>query len=93
MAAPALKVLAESDFITPEEYQRDPHYQEFAIPWDIPYIYLSTLERQDDTLIGLGVVRSQRQGHITPKQRDALLPLHPTCELQCPLILRSAALF
>jgi DNA-binding NarL/FixJ family response regulator len=77
MAAPALKVLAESDFITPEEYKRDPHYQEFAIPWDIPFICLSTLERQDDTLIGLAVVRSQRQGHITPKQRDVFAAIAP----------------
>lgn len=77
MNAPALKVMAESDFITPDEYQRDLHYQEFARPWDIPFICLTTLARQDDMLIGLAVLRSQQQGHITRQQRRTFAAIAP----------------
>ena len=77
MNAPILKVLAESDFISPSDYKRHPHYQEFARPWDIPYICLSTLERNSDLLIGLAVVRTHQQGHITDKQREIFAMLAP----------------
>lgn len=77
MAAPALKVMAECDFITSDEYKRDPHYQEFALPWGIPFICLATLERQNGMLIGLAVLRSQRQGHITDPQRKAFATIAP----------------
>jgi DNA-binding NarL/FixJ family response regulator len=77
MRAPVLKVLAESDFITPDEHARHPHYQEFARPWDIPFICLATLDRTDDLLVGLAVVRSQKQGHITPEQRAVFASIAP----------------
>lgn len=77
MHAPVLKVLSESDFITPDEYKRHPHYQEFAVPWGIPYICLATLERNDGMLIGLAVLRSKRQGHITSAQREVFATLAP----------------
>lgn len=77
MKAPPLKVMAESDFITPDEYKRHPHYQEFARPWDIPFICLATLERQNGMLIGLAVLRSQRQGHITGGQRRTFATIVP----------------
>lgn len=69
MHAPVLKSRAECDFMTPDEHARHPHYQEFAIPWDIPFICLTTLERHEDLLIGLAVLRSKSEGHITPEQR------------------------
>lgn len=75
--APLLKVLAESDFISEDERRRHPHYQEFAIPWNIPFICLAPLERQKDMLIGLAVVRTQEQGHITPQQREAFASIAP----------------
>jgi DNA-binding CsgD family transcriptional regulator len=77
MNAPVLKVLAESDFISSSDYKRHPHYQEFACPWDIPYICLSTLERSNDMLIGLAVVRTKQQGHISDKQRAIFAMLAP----------------
>lgn len=77
MNAPVLQVLAESDFITPDEYKRDAHYQEFAIPWGVPYICLCTLERRNDMLIGLSVSRSEREGHISDKQREIFTSLAP----------------
>jgi DNA-binding CsgD family transcriptional regulator len=75
--APALKVLAESDFITPEQHKAHPHYQEFARPWGIPYICLSTLDRRDGTLIGLAVCRAEQEGHITAAQREVFSALAP----------------
>jgi DNA-binding NarL/FixJ family response regulator len=77
MKAPALKVLAESDFMTPEEHARHPHYQEFARPWDIPFICLATLDRTENLLVGLAVVRSQKEGHISPEQRAVFASLAP----------------
>ena len=56
---------------------RDPHYQEFARPWDVPSICLTTLARQDGILIGLAVVRSQQQDHITRQQRRAFAAIAP----------------
>lgn len=75
--APILKVLAESDFITPEEYKRHPHYQGFAVPSGVPFICLSTLERNEDMVIGLAVLRSHKQGHITDQERQVFATLAP----------------
>jgi len=77
MEAPALKVLAESDFITPDEHERHPHYQEFARPFDIPYICLTTLDRPADGLIGLAVTRTGKQGHINSEQRRVFASVAP----------------
>jgi DNA-binding CsgD family transcriptional regulator len=77
MNAPVLKVLAECDFITPDEHKRHPHYAEFAHRWDLPYICLTTLEREEDMLIGLAVVRSQREGHISNEQRAVFTSMAP----------------
>lgn len=77
MAAGVLEVLAESDFLTADEHKHHPHYNEFARPWDIPYICLTTLERRSDLLIGLSVGRSEREGHISPAQRAVFASLAP----------------
>jgi DNA-binding CsgD family transcriptional regulator len=77
MTSPVLKVMAECDFLTPEEHAVHPHYNEFARPWDIPYICLATLERQKDLLIGLAVCRSEREGHIDDEQRRVFASLAP----------------
>jgi hypothetical protein len=77
MEAPVLKVLAESDFLTPDEHKRHPHYREFARPFDIPYICLATLDRPQNGLIGLAVTRSEKQGHIDAEQRRAFASIAP----------------
>ncbi|MBB6095755.1 DNA-binding CsgD family transcriptional regulator [Povalibacter uvarum] len=77
MDAPVLRALAEEDFITRDEYDRNPHYQEFAVPADVPYICLATLDRTADLLVGLAVLRSKEQGHITREQRDLFQALAP----------------
>jgi hypothetical protein len=40
--APVLKVIAEADFMAPEEWRRNPFYQEIAVPWDCPFIAMTT---------------------------------------------------
>ncbi len=77
MNAPLLKVMAECDFITPEEYRHHPHYREFAIPYGVPYICLATLDRSPGMLTGLAVNRTQRQGHITEPERAVFSSLAP----------------
>jgi DNA-binding CsgD family transcriptional regulator len=72
-----LTVIAEQDFITLDEYRRDTHYQEFAVPWDVPYICLTTVERREHLLVGLAVVRTQRQGHIDADGRRAFASIAP----------------
>jgi DNA-binding CsgD family transcriptional regulator len=77
ISRPPLTVIAESDFITPDDCKRDAHYQEFAIPWDVPYICLTTLERRAGLLVGLAVVRSKRQGHIDDFGRRVFSSIAP----------------
>jgi DNA-binding CsgD family transcriptional regulator len=77
MTSPVLRVMAECDFLAPDEHATNPHYNEFARPWGIPYICLATLERQSDLLIGLAVLRSERQGHISREQREVFASLAP----------------
>jgi DNA-binding CsgD family transcriptional regulator len=77
ISRPPLTVIAESDFITPDACKRDAHYQEFAIPWDVPYICLTTLERRAGLLVGLAVVRSKRQGHIDDLGRRVFSSIAP----------------
>jgi DNA-binding CsgD family transcriptional regulator len=77
MRAAILKVQAENDFITPDEHRTHPHYNEFARPWDIPYICLATLDRCEDLLVGLAVLRSEKQGHINAQERAVFASLAP----------------
>jgi DNA-binding CsgD family transcriptional regulator len=76
-AAPILKVMAEADFITPDQCRRDQFYQEVARPLDIPFMCFTTLERQEAAFIALGAIRSQREEHITGAQREIFAALAP----------------
>jgi DNA-binding CsgD family transcriptional regulator len=77
LARAPLMTVSESDFITPEAMKKDRHYQEFAVPWDVPFICLTTLERRDDMSVGLAVIRSRRQGHIDARSRRLFASLAP----------------
>lgn len=72
-----LTILAESDFITPDEVKQDQHYQEFALPWDVPYICLTTLEHRPDLLVGLAAIRTRAQGHIDSDARRVFASIAP----------------
>lgn len=74
---PLLALIAEEDFITPEQLRKDPFYQQVAFPLDAPFICMTSLVRQEGTSIVLAAVRSQRDGHITREQREIFASLAP----------------
>jgi DNA-binding CsgD family transcriptional regulator len=68
--APVLRVIAEADFMAPEEWRRHPFYQEIAVPWDLPFIAITPEQRDIFTTLALHVrtaVRTHRalEGHGT----------------------------
>jgi DNA-binding CsgD family transcriptional regulator len=77
LSHPPLTVIAETDFITSDDVKRDSHYQQFAVPWDVPFICLTTLERRRDLLVGLSVIRSRKQGHIDAAGKRVFATLAP----------------
>jgi DNA-binding CsgD family transcriptional regulator len=77
MDAPVLKVMAENDFMSPAEHRTHPHYQQFARPWDIPFICCTPLDRRADLMVGLAVLRSHAQGHIESEERSVFAAIAP----------------
>jgi DNA-binding CsgD family transcriptional regulator len=77
MESRVLAVMAENDFLTPEEHKVHPHYQAFARPWDIPFICCATLDRRKDLMVGLAVLRSQKQGHVNERERRVFGAIAP----------------
>lgn len=76
MAAGTGRVIAEADFITPEQIKTSEHYK-WSRHRDVPYCCLSTLIAGTDSLIGLAVSRSSRDGHITNEQKQVFASLAP----------------
>jgi DNA-binding CsgD family transcriptional regulator len=76
-SAPPLKVLAEADYLSQDEYRRDPFVQRFASDWDVAWSCLTTLERNENLLVGLAVLRTRDEGHITSTQREAFASIAP----------------
>jgi DNA-binding CsgD family transcriptional regulator len=75
--APVLKVLTDWDFITPEAYRRDLFCQEVLQPFDIPWVCIATLERNEQGFVAMTVIRSRSEGHITPEQRQVFASIAP----------------
>jgi DNA-binding CsgD family transcriptional regulator len=74
--APMLASLAEADFTSSSETPRS-DYTDFIERLDIPFICLTTLVRDESMAVGLSVLRTQKQGHITGEQQrsfDAIAP-------------------
>jgi DNA-binding CsgD family transcriptional regulator len=72
-----LTVLTESDFIRHHEYREHRLMQHLASRWDLAYSCLTPLERHDGILVGLAVVRSNSEGHITNEQRAVFTAAAP----------------
>src|SRR5690554_1591258 len=73
-----LHFLAERNILgSPDAIRRDPHYQEFAIPWGIPYIGATVLERDRGRMVGLAVLRTEREGHISPHEERIFMSIAP----------------
>jgi DNA-binding CsgD family transcriptional regulator len=75
-AAP-LTVLDERAFTTDADCQRNPEYGEWVRRHDVSFICLSPLVHQDETLIGLAVIRTARQGLIDDQARQAYATVAP----------------
>lgn len=69
ISAPALTVLAEADYLTLDAYRRDVLIQHLAQKWDLAHSCLTPLERTEGLLVGLAVLRSQKEGPITDTQK------------------------
>jgi DNA-binding CsgD family transcriptional regulator len=74
---PALRIVSDMDFITPEQIRRDVFYQEYLYPHDIPFICMTPVEKSDGAFIALTALRSHREGHISREQREIFARLAP----------------
>lgn len=70
-------ILAESDFISPEDHKSSPIYANQFRRMDIPFICLTNLIRERDFMIGLTVNRSAREGHAGDDVRRIIQALAP----------------
>lgn len=77
LRTPVLQSIADADFITPDEIRHHPHYQEFLIPCDLPFICASVLERTEGMMIGVAVLRTTREGHVGAAEREVFEALAP----------------
>lgn len=76
-AAPELTVLDESAFTSEEDGRRFPEYGAWMRRHDLNFICLSPLLRRDDLLVGLAVMRTQRQHNVSAVQRRAFAAVAP----------------
>lgn len=72
-----LQVLASQDFVSPEDTRKNPFLIHQAKYHDISHICLSNLLKNDAMLIGLAVMRSVKQGPISPRQRGLFTSIVP----------------
>lgn len=66
---PLLRAVAECDYVTAADWSRDPHFQEFARPWDIPHSCIVPVFEAHGSRTVLAVFRSARAGPIEQRQR------------------------
>lgn len=76
-AAPELCVVADGEFAAYGRPDDAPELAGWFEQYDIPHICLSPLLKQDGLLVGLAVLRSRRDGHITAEQRRVFTHLAP----------------
>ncbi len=77
LSSPVLKVLADADYVIGDEMTRITPYTDLCRQYDIPFICQTNLVKEDQILIGLAVLRTARQGHITGEDRDAFRSVAP----------------
>jgi DNA-binding CsgD family transcriptional regulator len=77
LGAPELKILAESDFATPDVLRATPIYADLFTRYDMPFVALTRLTTTHDVTIGLSVLRSARQGHVGEHERTVLAAIAP----------------
>jgi len=77
IAAGPMATFCEADFITPEAYDRHPMYQEVHLRWNAAYVCGARLNDYKGMVVGLGVLRSKRQGHTTDEERRVFTQIVP----------------
>jgi DNA-binding CsgD family transcriptional regulator len=94
LRARPLEVLDEHDFTTALDMERHPEYGAYLRKADAVHICLTSLLREDGTTVGLSVLRTQAQGHISAWERRAFAEIapHVRCAAQTYLALESRQL-
>jgi len=76
-AIPELQVLADGDFAAYGRPDDPAGLKAWVDRYDVPHICLSPLIRQEGLLVGLAVLRSRKNGHISDEQRRVFAHLAP----------------
>lgn len=71
-----LTVLAESDFLTQDEFNTNESYR-WGRARGLAYICLSPLIYTDQMLVGLAVTRSEETGHVSKKEKQLFASFAP----------------
>lgn len=72
-----LVILADADYLTPDERKTVPIFADFYRRHDIPFICHTNLVKDPSMVIGLSVNRTQREGHITDFQKRVFAAVAP----------------
>lgn len=75
--ASTLQVQASYDFVTPEERRSNSFLTGHTRRHDVPYICLAPLVKDESSLVGLAVMRSESQGEIQAHQRAVFASIAP----------------
>lgn len=76
-SVPELHVVADADFPAYGRPDDPPELIGWFERFDIPHICLSPLLKEDGILVGLAVLRSEKNGHITAEQKRVFAHLAP----------------
>lgn len=77
LRARPLQVLDEHDFTTALDVERHPEYGEYLERIDARYLCLANLMREDGMTVGLSVVRTEAQGHISAAEKRVFAEIAP----------------
>jgi DNA-binding CsgD family transcriptional regulator len=77
LGAPLLKVLSERDYRAAIPRLRSSIYLDYCRQYDIPHGCQTTLFDDGDGLIGLALLRTERDGPTKPKQRELFARIAP----------------
>ncbi|WP_111642826.1 helix-turn-helix transcriptional regulator [Marinimicrobium alkaliphilum] len=72
-----LQVASSAEFVSAQERRSNRFIAEHTQHYDIPYICLTPLVKERDSLVGLAVMRSGKQGEITDAQKALFTSIAP----------------
>lgn len=74
---PILQSAAESDYVSYDNINQSPIYAGLYSNYDVPFSCLSNILRSGELTVGLAVLRSLKEGHISTDERRAFDLLAP----------------